>query len=563
MQQFDIRSLILWNIGFCVLGHFRLHIVFVCLVSHLLPVIRKECCELKRIHMGMEKRSRIVLNIFVIYDSIDVISITRIRADLQSFNQQRIAHDINEQNIVTFWFSVIFSFIIIDFPSSSFFFLYFFSPPIWKCSEREASVMFANSWLYHYYSVQSKIQFGIPYEGPTRAPSTTAYFGHHHSPTLQSPGLGHPYATPHHHMSYGYHSPVGIAPHQSSPGNVGHHHHNGNGPPLNHHNSSDHYRPYAYRIDAQTTDFSPIALSIPHQIEPRCGSANSLSNGSNHLGSPPSKRRAIARLEPLYIPEPQETSSTVISDTSVGDITTAYATSHGSNGSDGGVGNSGGTALMTAVVALPRHRVHSKAMPMETPDFMDQWNPSPPWSETTQKVPDPQQELSPYLARTPPTPTSASPIHSNGGGPAFSFDWMSEQFVSIMDYSSHHGLSVHDGQVAMQTVLPPSTAIPVQMQLQMTPWPIAADHKLITMHADKRPEEELVDQRRSHWFCITHINAVYVLLLLFSIFVFHAIIFYEYRIRSQYIPYELLTPTINNNQSIILFGGAEEWTRIH
>lgn len=76
--------------------------MFVCLVSHLLPVIRKECCELKRIHMGMEKRSRIVLNIFVIYDSIDVISITRIRADLQSFNQQRIAHDINEQNIVTF-----------------------------------------------------------------------------------------------------------------------------------------------------------------------------------------------------------------------------------------------------------------------------------------------------------------------------------------------------------------------------------------------------------------------------------------------------------------------------
>lgn len=41
-------------------------------------------------------------------------------------------------------------------------------------------------------------------------------------------------------------------------------------------------------------------------------------------------------------------------------------------------------------------------------DFMDQWNPSPPWSDTTvQKVPDiVHQDLSPYVTTTPPTPVS-------------------------------------------------------------------------------------------------------------------------------------------------------------
>lgn len=344
--------------------------------------------------------------------------------------------------------------------------------------------MYANSWLYHYYSVQSKIQFGIPFEGPTRAPPATPYYHHHHSPTMQSPGLGNPYATPHHHMTYGYHSPVGIASHQSSPGIVGHHqsnhHHNGNGPPLHHHNGSDHYRPYAYRIDGQPAmDFGPLTPTMQNQIEPRCGSANSLSNGSNQLGSPPTKRSAIARLEPLYIPEPQETTPTIISDASNGELNT-YAASHGSNGSDGG----GGTALMTTVVVpATRQRVHSKAMPLDAPDFMDQWNPSPPWSETTQKVPDiVQQELSPYLARTPPTPTSAPPTHMNGSGPAFSFDWMPEQFVPIMDYGGH-GMGMHEN-----TVLPPPSTIPMQMAV----WPVTIDHKF------KRSDEELVDQRRSH-----------------------------------------------------------------
>lgn len=331
--------------------------------------------------------------------------------------------------------------------------------------------MFANSWLYHYYSVQSKIQFGIPYEGPARVPPSTTYF-HLHSPTLQA-GLSHPYAAPHH-ISYSYHSPVGIPPHQGSPGIVGHHQ-NGNGPPLNHHSGNDHYRPYAYQIDAQPVDYSQVN-PVNNQIEPRCGSANSLSNGSNQMGSPPSKRRVIARLEPLYIPDHyQENSETNATVTEV----TPYATAHD---------NEGGSTVLMTTVSTPRHRIHSKAVQMEPPDFMDQWNPSPPWSETAQKVPDiVQQELSPYLARTPPTPTSAPPPHSNNGQ-AFSFDWMPEQFVPIMDYG--HGIACHDGAA----IVPP---MPIQMQLQMTHWP--PEHKLMVAHPDKRTEEEIgSDQRRSH-----------------------------------------------------------------
>ena len=312
--------------------------------------------------------------------------------------------------------------------------------------------MFANSWLYHYYSVQSKIQFGIPYEGPARVPaSTTPYF--HHSPTLPT----HPYVTSHH-MPYGYHSPVGIAS-QGSPGLVSSH--NGNGSQLNHyHNSGEHYRPYAYRIDAASTqpvDYSPTPNSNNNQIEPRCSSANS-SNGSNHTGSPPSKRRAIARLEPLYIPEQQQESS---SDASIPELQYQHTQL-----SDGGT-------IMVTTVGLPRHRTHSKAMQTTDPaDFMDQWNPSPPWSETTQKVPDMvQQELSPYLARTPPTPTSAPPPSTNGH--AFSFDWMPEQFVPIMDYT--HTTMAHDD-------------VSIPLPVQMVHWP--AEHKLLNVHVAEKLHDD-------------------------------------------------------------------------
>lgn len=349
--------------------------------------------------------------------------------------------------------------------------------------------MLANSWLYHYYSVQSKIQFGLPYEGPAAAaarvpPTPTSYYHHHHhhhhhSPTIQT-SLTHPYvsATAAHHMSYGYHSPVGIPPHQGSPGLIH------NGTQIGHHSSgnAEHYRPYAYRLEPVDYSSQQQPLLI-QSAEPRCGSANSSSSSSGRLGSPPSKRRAIARLEPLYIPENQEPV----------DVSPIEINSQHSQTSDGG-GGVGGTILMTTVIPTRPTRYHSKAMPPDPADFMDQWNPSPPWSETAQKVPDIMaQELSPYLTTTPPTPTSAPPPSH---GPAFSFDWMPEQFVPIMDSAPAPSAQcvpylTQDGSIT-------SLAMPVSMQLQMSHWP--TDHRLLyTQSLDIR---HTIDEDASIGECI-------------------------------------------------------------
>ncbi|CAD7093092.1 unnamed protein product [Hermetia illucens] len=316
-------------------------------------------------------------------------------------------------------------------------------------NEREASVMVANSWLYHYYSVQSKIQFGLPFEGPTRIPPSPAYYHHHHhhSGTLQ-PGIPHGYPPhPPHHVPYGYHSPVGLAPpptshHHSSPSHIMGHH-NGNG-------SNGMVGPYAYRIEAQPVDYSQTTSP---QIEVRCSSTNSSNSSSHRLGSPPPKRRQTSKLEPLYITE-----SSHQSPESITELDSQYV-SHGEHG------------LVTFGTLLPaRPRILTKAPPPDPPDFIEQWNPSPPWSEGAQKVPDiAQQELSPYITTTPPTPTSAPPIQTLG--PAFSFDWMSEQFVPIMECGPCMPCITQDG-----------ISVPVPVQVSIPHWP--HDHRIVTMQSD-------------------------------------------------------------------------------
>ncbi|XP_055713738.1 PAS domain-containing protein cky-1 isoform X2 [Phlebotomus papatasi] len=309
-------------------------------------------------------------------------------------------------------------------------------------SDREASVMLANSWLYHYYSVQSKIQFGLPFEGPPRVPSTTPYY-HHPPPTIQ-PTLTH-HSSPHH-VPYGYHSPIGVGPHQGSPSIISHHH---NGAPPTHHQTppglpGDYYKTYTYhRYESQPVDYSQA--TPPAEI--RCSSRGSASHRS---GTPPSKRRAIGRLEPLYIPDEESPESTMME-----------LQAHG-----GGVENgvSGQTVILSTVA--PRPRLFTKAPPVDSPDFMEQWNPSPPWSETAQKVPDiAHQELSPYLTTTPPTPTSATaPPHSH----TFSFDWVPEQFVPV------------DCGIAVP--------VPLAVPLQIAHWP--ADHShLMPMQPPERRED--------------------------------------------------------------------------
>ncbi|XP_055636672.1 uncharacterized protein LOC129775684 isoform X2 [Toxorhynchites rutilus septentrionalis] len=369
-------------------------------------------------------------------------------------------------------------------------------------SDREASVMLTNSWLYHYYTVQSKMQFGIPFEGATRIPPSTSYYhGHgHHSPTatIQT----HGYIAPPHHVSYGYHSPVG----QSGGGTSGHHH---NGTPatiISHHHqglAGDHYRPYAYRLDTQPVDYSSQPQSssmLPDQI--RCESTGSASQSIQNTrnGTPPVKKRALNRLEPLYIPENGQ-------DSPEGSITELHPPTNTMNpehpdgglhaiasgiagiGTSGAMIGTGGVQTMSLSTSLhTRSNRILKAPPSssltEPTDFIDQWNPSPPWSDTTiQKVPDiAHQELSPYMTTTPPTPTSAH--HITGIPTTFSFDWMPEQFVPIM--TDCHTAPAPVSTCVLSCTLnqdgipvPMSLPMPVPLQIPPPPWP--SDHRLLAL----------------------------------------------------------------------------------
>ncbi|XP_053667553.1 uncharacterized protein LOC128717901 [Anopheles marshallii] len=540
-------------------------------------------------------------------------------------------------------------------------------------SDREASVMLSNSWLYHYYTVQSKMQFGIPFEGATRIPPTAPYYPsntpvHHnnHSPggggtsggamagtsggTLTATGVQTHGYTPqshhsHHHIpAYGYHSPSGQHHNGGSvtPMLHAHHHHQ----PVNNGGlatGSDDYgtRAYGFRLDAtgQPVDYSgghptppasappaivnPAAIPIPVvQVTPhiRChngggtgsstGSelsgtgANGTSVGSHqtnsatsdrHNGTPPAKKRNINRLEPIYIPEngqsePSEVSTVELQTNSTGlhqtdnagqgvtnglnhlsssiDGGGSLGNGSGSIGGGGGIGSGGGggggvqTMLLGNRTAIGRLHSKSAILPTtvsnlssEPTDFMEQWNPSPPWSDTTaQKVPDiTHQELSPYMTTTPPTPTSAPHQHHTGGFPTattFSFDWMPEQFVPIATDCTGTTLVPSGSTVVSQSVsgtssisclstssnhstvtgnvgcgLPPSCLtqdglpipgltlpMPVPLQIPPPPWP--SDHRLLALEgttgsstaspasgdsgSERKPLDDHPEPRRSH-----------------------------------------------------------------
>ncbi|CAH1153565.1 unnamed protein product [Phaedon cochleariae] len=90
---------------------------------------------------------------------------------------------------------------------------------------------------------------------------------------------------------------------------------------------------------------------------------------------------------------------------------------------EAGVGG-GGLLVVSHLSERPR-----TLLKVDPSDLMDQWNPSPPWSDTLQKVPDLcHQELSPYIGSAPPTPTATPSAQAS----AFSFDWMPEQYVPSM-----------------------------------------------------------------------------------------------------------------------------------
>ncbi|PSN40833.1 hypothetical protein C0J52_25871 [Blattella germanica] len=351
-------------------------------------------------------------------------------------------------------------------------------------SEREASVMRANSWLYHYYMVQSKLQYGLAYEAHAAsrmaAAAAAAYYHPHPHPPAPPPPPPHPqvmspypHHDPSHHSSYLHHhhhqmspAPSGVVPTHHHPHS---HHHglNGSATGQHHHHQLQHptdsespecpvptsaqppdfstYR-YGRRTEAEPVDYS-ISHSSDEQGEERYQETHLLP--LEEVRTPPSasqqKRKSLSshnalrnKLELIKspsLPSPRSSPSMEV----IVDL-------------DRGGGGGGGTVLVSPspmVTALQhplgRPRVLVKAAMIDPAEFMEQWNPSPPWSDTTvQKVPDIiHQDLSPYMTTTPPTPTgtpgSGSSNSGGGGGgsslshqpphTAFTFDWTPEQYV--------------------------------------------------------------------------------------------------------------------------------------
>ncbi|RZC34804.1 neuronal PAS domain-containing protein 4, partial [Asbolus verrucosus] len=215
-------------------------------------------------------------------------------------------------------------------------------------SDAEAAVMRTNSWLYHFYSVQNKLQYGLPYDvGPS---SRLLYYPEHPQ--------GSEFTTSHEGGGYSHLTamPTSLQPHLTHHSAPTHPHHN------QHHH---HHR----RADSEPVDYSY------------------------------SKRK----------PKELQNLELDVRDVETSDVE----------------GGSAGLLIVSHITE--RSRTLLKVDPSE---LMDQWNPSPPWSDTLQKVPDLcHQELSPYIGSAPPTPT-ATP--STQTGSAFSFDWMPEQYVPSM-----------------------------------------------------------------------------------------------------------------------------------
>lgn len=86
-------------------------------------------------------------------------------------------------------------------------------------------------------------------------------------------------------------------------------------------------------------------------------------------------------------------------------------------------------AISTGSIAS--RRPGSKNINITETEMVDQWNPSPTWSESAlQKVPDVcHQDLSPYVTTTPPTPSGTPSAYTHSYNHTFVFDWSPEQYV--------------------------------------------------------------------------------------------------------------------------------------
>lgn len=335
--------------------------------------------------------------------------------------------------------------------------------------DQEAAVMRANSWLYHYYMVQSKLQYGMQFEAAAAAQT---------SPRIPSAGptsaYAYPQQSPHHNRQDAYQSAA--AEHQQQQQQHHQHHQQQHQQqqqqpqqPVPHFNQQpDGYFRYGrHRLEPEPVDYS---VHSPEQTPPPPPLALKIEDSTVSADSPPS---------PM--------------------------------GDSGGGGTATLSTSLPSATSLGRSRALVKAA-MDPGDLMmETWNPSPPWSDccsgggggsvggggggggaaSAQKVPD-VDLLGGYCGQpTPPTPGSGgssyhhAPQHghpsdevptadlhhlhhhhhhgSHHQPPTFTFDWPGsgggEQYVP----------NVHETLVEPPPP-PPHYLVP------FPPWPHAPDH---------------------------------------------------------------------------------------
>jgi len=293
--------------------------------------------------------------------------------------------------------------------------------------------MRTNSWLYHYYMVQSKLQYGLAYEAAaaTRMVAAASYYHPHsqHSPVMS------PYS---HHMSHQHLEPHHqYLQHQISPA-MQHMH---NGTTSNHQHlqlsptSPTYIVPHesSFRYDRR---LDPEPAPVDYSVH-----SHSMDHYHDMVDDIRSPKRKMVKMEEKSDHSPEMTVEL--------------------DRGGGGHFSSGGGPLLLSTTTIPLHpyprpRILIKNGLVDHTEMMEQWNPSPPWSDTTaQKVPDiTHQDLSPYVTTTPPTPTGTPTSMSVGSlshqppHTAFTFDWTAEQYVPTMQHAKVIALNEEEQGIA-------------------------------------------------------------------------------------------------------------------
>ncbi|XP_043229741.1 neuronal PAS domain-containing protein 4-like [Amphibalanus amphitrite] len=266
-------------------------------------------------------------------------------------------------------------------------------------SDEEAAVMRANAWLYHYYSMQGKLQYSLQYDAQTPAPAYYQQllgYSHHH----------HPHEAAALHSAY-LHAPISPHPgaHHLSPPVL---------PTAQYALPPAPYHAYPSLEPSQWPryehTFSSAAAERPEPAPAPCPAP--FTSPQKRPATPPSPRRRLCAPtvvppagSPPRQPLPIKRRLMAYGQSGYGSYgwsgrgSPQHAASPGSERRDGHFGFSGGggggggdTAVMTAARFSPL-RLQGPGQKgvdpaLETTAAQESWSFSPPWQESNQRVPD-------------------------------------------------------------------------------------------------------------------------------------------------------------------------------